>query len=214
MKGAKTAIALLFIFVLTVSLISSVLSKDVPFFTVTFSDIISRSSPFLSSNIGNNLSMNATLYQTTRSMIFSIIDNNPGIHFRGICSILGVSVGVAQYHLGILTKAGLVSSIRDGRFKRFFNSKKFSLKNVKIISLLRNKTTGIILISLLRKKSVSHKNLAQEAKISSQALSWHIKRLKSLEIVEVSSDGIRNEYFLKPEKRRIIKECAEVLVLY
>ncbi len=158
--------------------------------------------------------MNATLYQTTRSMIFSIIDNNPGIHFRGICSILGVSVGVAQYHLGILTKAGLVSSIRDGRFKRFFNSKKFSLKNVKIISLLRNKTTGIILISLLRKKSVSHKNLAQEAKISSQALSWHIKRLKSLEIVEVSSDGIRNEYFLKPEKRRIIKECAEVLVLY
>ena len=190
---------------------STALSKNTPFLSIAFSGFFAKSSPFASSTIGNNLSLNATLSQPTRNMIFSVIEANPGIHFRGICSILGMSVGVAQYHLGILTKAGLIRSFRDGRFKRFFNSQEFSSWELKIISLLRNKTTGIILTSLLSKKSVSHKSLVQEAGISSQGLSWHIKRLKSLGMLDVVSDGVRNEYFLKPEKIGIIEKCFQLL---
>ena len=190
---------------------STALSKDTPVLSIAFSGFFAKSSPFASSTIGNGSLHNATLSQPTRNMIFSVIEANPGIHFRGICSILGMSVGVAQYHLGILTKAGLIRSFIDGRFKRFFNSQDFSLWELKIISLLRNKTTGIILTSLLRKKSVSHKSLAQEAGISSQGLSWHIKRLKSLGILDVVCDGVRNEYFLKSEKSEVIEKCLRLM---
>lgn len=210
LKRVKSYFTLLFVFVIVFSLISAALSKDAPILSITFSGFIARSNPFVSSTIGNSLSLNSTLSQPTRNMIFSIIEANPGIHFRGICSILGISVGVAQYHLGILTKAGLIRSFRDGRFKRFFNSQEFSSWELQIISLLRKKTTGIILTSLLRKKSVSHKRLTQETGISSQALSWHIRRLKFLGILNTISDGIRNEYFLTPEKSEIIKECLEL----
>ena len=144
-------------------------------------------------------------------MIFNVIEANPGIHFRGICSILGLSIGVAQYHLGILTKAGLIYSFRDGRFKRFFNSQKFSSWELKIISLLRSKTTGIILTSLLKNRSVSHKNLVQQTEISSQALSWHMKQLKSLDMVDVNNDGIRNQYSLKQEKIETIAKCLQLV---
>lgn len=202
---------LLFAFVIIFSFISTALPKDTPLLSISFSGFIAKSSPFTSSTIGNSLSNNATLSQPTRNMIFGVIEANPGIHFRGICSILGVSVGVAQYHLGILTKAGLIRSFRDGRFKRFFQSQEFSFWELKIISLLRNKTAGIILTSLLRKKSVSHKSLAQEAGISSQALSWHIRRLKSLGMLDAVSDGVRNEYSLKPEIGEIMETCLQLL---
>jgi len=211
LKRVKSFFVLLLLFVVIFSLMSTALSKNTPFLSIAFSRFFAKSSPFASSTIGNNLSLNATLSQPTRNMIFSVIEANPGIHFRGICSILGMSVGVAQYHLGILTKAGLIRSFRDGRFKRFFNSQEFSSWELKIISLLRNKTTGIILTSVLIKKSVSHKDLVHKAGISSQALSWHIKRLKSLGILNVVSDGVRNEYFLKPEKSEIIEKCLQVL---
>ena len=61
----------------------------------------------------------------TRTQIYNYIEGNPGIQFRGICSALSLPVGLAQYHLGVLIKSGIVSFIRDGKYKRFFLSKKF-----------------------------------------------------------------------------------------
>jgi predicted transcriptional regulator len=197
---------------LVFSLVSTLFLRSQPF---TFEDIpFSFSNPVSSSIFfKGNIEANIPAFnQTTRNMIFSVIESNPGIHFRGICNILGISVGVAQYHLGILTKSGLIRSFKDGRFKRFFNSQEFGLWELKLISLLRKKTTGIILTSMLRKKSVSHKFLMQESGISSQALSWHIKRLKSLGILSVNCDGVRNVYSLKPEKIEIINKCFQQLL--
>ena len=212
MKQVKSYFVLLLIFVVIFSLLSTAFSNDTPFITVAFSGFITKSHSFVSSfDIGNTLPQNTTLNQITRNMIFNVIEANPGIHFRGICSILGLSIGVAQYHLGILTKAGLIYSFRDGRFKRFFNSQKFSSWELKIISLLRSKTTGIILTSLLKNRSVSHKNLVKQTEISSQALSWHMKQLKSLDMVDVNNDGIRNQYSLKQEKIETIAKCLQLV---
>ena len=61
---------------------------------------------------------------STRVEIYDFIKANPGVQFRGICNQLGLSIGLAEFHLGVLKKAGLISFIRDGRYKRFFESKK------------------------------------------------------------------------------------------
>ena len=80
------------------------------------------------------------LNQTTRVQIYNFITRNPRTNFRGICGALALPVGVVQYHLAVLTKGGLVSSRRDGRNKRYFESKKFSDVESCMISVLRHET--------------------------------------------------------------------------
>jgi DNA-binding transcriptional ArsR family regulator len=132
----------------------------------------------------------------TRTQIYSYIEGNPGVQFRGICSALSLPVGLAQYHLGVLIKAGLVSFIRDGRYKRFFRAKKFSRKQMLTISLLRHKTAKRIFEALLRKKQLSHGELASEVSITSQALTWQMKRLGKTEFILQTSEGLKTIYSL------------------
>jgi len=132
----------------------------------------------------------------TRTQIYNYIEGNAGVQFRGICAALSLSVGLAQYHLGVLVKAGLVSFIRDGRYKRYFLSKKFSKKEMLTISLLRHKTARRILEVLLNRKHMSHGELACEVSITSQALTWQMKRLGKTEFVLQANEGLRTIYSL------------------
>jgi predicted transcriptional regulator len=126
--------------------------------------------------------------------IYNYIESNPGVQFRGICAALSLPVGLAQYHLGVLVKSGLVSFIRDGRYKRFFLSKKFSRKQMLTISLLRHETAKRILEALLRKKQLAHGELAGEVSITSQALTWQMKRLGKTEFITQANEGLRTIY--------------------
>jgi DNA-binding transcriptional ArsR family regulator len=132
----------------------------------------------------------------TRAQIYNYVVDNPGVQFRGICAALSLPVGLAQYHLGVLVKSGLVSFIRDGRYKRFFPSKKFSRKDMLTISLLRHKTAKRILEALLGKKQLSHGELAREVSITSQALTWQMKRLGKTEFIMQTSEGLKTIYSL------------------
>jgi predicted transcriptional regulator len=132
----------------------------------------------------------------TRTQIYNYIESNPGVQFRGICTALSLPVGLAQYHLGVLVKSGLVSFIRDGKYKRFFLSKKFSRKEMLTISLLRHKTARKILEALLNKKQLSHGELARKVSITSQALTWQMKRVGKTPFVLQANEGLRTIYSL------------------
>jgi len=142
----------------------------------------------------------------TRTQIYNYIESNPGIQFRGICASLSLPVGLAQYHLGVLVKAGLVSFIRDGRYKRFFPSKKFSKKEMLTISLLRHETAKRILEALLNRKQLSHGELAGEVSITSQALTWQMKSLKKTEFVLQATEGLKTIYSLDEVSAPLLKK--------
>lgn len=151
------------------------------------------------------------LNQTTRVQIYNFIKNNPGINFRGICNSLTLPIGVAQYHLAVLTKGGLISNRRDGRNKRYFESKKFSSIEKKIISVLRQETAAKILAILHNDESASHGNLAQRLNISSQALTWHMKRLKESGLVTGLADGNTIKYSLDEAHLATVERCINVI---
>ena len=132
----------------------------------------------------------------TRTQIYNYIEGNPGVQFRGICAALSLPVGLAQYHLGVLIKSGLVSFIRDGKYKRFFLSKKFSRKEMLTISLLQHKTAKRIFETMLHKKQLSHSELAGEVSITSQALTWQMKRLGKTSFIMQANEGLRTIYSL------------------
>ena len=134
LKRALIAFALASIIVVS---FAAVLQQQRNFQEVTANPYCLLALPTSFVNFANSQS---TFNNGTRTQIYNYIEENPGVQFRGVCAGLSIPVGLAQYHLGVLIKAGLVSFIRDGRYKRFFPSKKFSRKEMLTISLLRHKT--------------------------------------------------------------------------
>jgi predicted transcriptional regulator len=121
---------------------------------------------------------------------------NPGIQFRGICTGLGIAIGTAEFHLGVLKKAGLISFVRDGKYKRFFAAKKFLAKEIKLISLLRHETTREILKTIAAERTVSHSKLASNLSITSQGLTWQMNRLREQGIIQGNCTATKVTYSL------------------
>jgi predicted transcriptional regulator len=121
---------------------------------------------------------------TTRGEIMAFILTNPGVYLREISEDLGLSMGVVQYHTWVLTKNGEVEEYRSGRYRRFFGAAKFGEEERMIISLLRQGTTGRILVALSGDQPLTHMKLAAFLGMTSQALSWQLRRLKVMGIVE------------------------------
>jgi predicted transcriptional regulator len=165
-------------------------------------------------NLSLNQDQTIILNQLTRNIIYSFVRNNPGTHFRAICDNLGLSIGVVQHHLRILTKADLITSHNDKSYKRYFQSKKFSESEKEIISLLRHETPRRVLIMLSNSdEPVYHKDLASKLSISSQALSWHMNHLRKGGFIEATEDRMRVKYLLKEETCISIQNCIRTLNL-
>jgi predicted transcriptional regulator len=190
LKRALIAFALASIIVVS---FAAVLQQQRNFQEVTANPYCLLALPTSFVNFANSQS---TFNNGTRTQIYNYIEENPGVQFRGVCAGLSIPVGLAQYHLGVLIKAGLVSFIRDGRYKRFFPSKKFSRKERLTISLLRHKTARKILEALLDKKQLSHGELAGEVSITSQALTWQMKRVGKTQFVLQTNEGLKTIYSL------------------
>jgi DNA-binding transcriptional ArsR family regulator len=143
---------------------------------------------------------------STRAEVYSFVVANPGIQFRGICTGLGIAIGTAEFHLGILKKAGLISFVRDGRYKRFFAAKKFSPKEMKLISLLRHETIREIIKRITAEKTVSHGKLAAHLSVTSQGLTWQMNRLKEEGIVSKKNNGIKVAYSINEMYRPMLPD--------
>ena len=148
--------------------------------------------------LGTSLHSNATqpLDQPTRIEINNFIKSNPGVHFRGICTSLGLSVGVVQYHLSVLERAGFITGYTDGQNKRYFEHSAFTQTDMKLISLVRHETTAKILTILAQNGSALHKDIARSVGISSQALTWQMNQLKKTGLINAEKADINIKYSL------------------
>jgi predicted transcriptional regulator len=118
---------------------------------------------------------------------------------------------LAEYHLGVLIKSGLVSFVRDGRYKRFFIANKFSRKDMLLISLLRHSRVKRIVEALVNNGELSHGKLANKVAITSQALTWQMKTFKSTRFVLQVNDGIKTVYSLDKKSAPTLKRYLAVV---
>jgi predicted transcriptional regulator len=147
------------------------------------------------------------LDQPTRLKIYNFIKANPGVHFRGICDNISLSVGVVQYHLSVLEHAGLIEAYRDGQNKRYFESHVLTMANMQLVSFMRHGTSGKILTILAQNDSAFHKDIARVVGISPQAVTWHMNQIKKAGLVNAEKLGINVKYRLNDinAKKLIIK---------
>jgi len=153
----------------------------------------------------------ALLNSSTRLSIYNYVTNTPGIHFRGICSGLGLPVGVAQYHLALLTNAGLLASYRDRRYKRFFETGRYSQEDVEVISAMRCGTAREILRALLEGQSTPHCELASTVEVTSQALTWQMKHLRASGLIEAETDSRKVTYTISGDYLPTVGKMMSVI---
>lgn len=169
------------------------------------SDSTYLASPIIiSSSSMANVDFSGFFNQSTRLQIYNLIKNSPGIHFREICDRSGFSIGTVQYHLGLLVKKGFVSVRRDGRYKRYFEAKKYPETEMRMIAFLKHSTVRRILIAL-NANPCTHKELTSLLGISSQALTWQMNRLRKAELICTVADSFTVKYFLTSGTDDLVK---------
>jgi len=151
----------------------------------------------------------AVVTNSTRSELLAFIVSNPGVYLRYVSEEMGLAMGDVQYHLWILIKEGVIVDRRDGRYRRFFESGRYGEVEQKVISVLRQDTAGRILVRLAEFGPISHMRLAATLGVTSQAVTWQMRRLTSLGIVEVVSGIEGQSYRLadcarEPVERRLV----------
>ena len=152
-----------------------------------------------------------TIVNTTRAQIYNYINENPGIQFRAICAGLCLPVGLVQYYISGLIKSGVISFIRDGKYKRFFISKRYSKREMLAISMLRHGTFRRIVEVLMHKKQLSHGKLACEVSVTSQGLTWQMKALKNTQFIASTNEGLKTIYYLDEASTLLLEQCLAVV---
>ena len=159
----------------------------------------------LAIGVGLHGNSSLPLNQPTRLEIYTFIRNNPGIHFRGICDGLSLSVGVVQYHLAVLEQAGLVTVYFDRQNKRYFEPNTYTASEATLISLLRHETTAKILTILSQNGAVLHRDIAQSVGVTSQALTWQMNQLKKTGLINAEKEGLNVKYSLNEANTTALK---------
>jgi predicted transcriptional regulator len=135
----------------------------------------------------------------TRRQIFNTIVKYPGLHERELARKQDMSLSTLDYHLHYLEKRDLIVSRKDGRYTRYFATRKVGQQDKKIIAILRQKTPRAIVLHLLTNQNSIHKEIAEGVSKSPSTVSFHLKKMVDVGIVEAISLGRETAYHLTNE---------------
>ena len=120
----------------------------------------------------------------TRRRILEYVSRHPGVHLRGLCRELGLAMGEAQYHVGRLEKEGRISSVRRGLYRFFYPPTILGERQKDVLGMLSLDTPRELLLHLVENPNRSQAELAKATGVSQPTVSWHLKRLMELGVVQ------------------------------
>ena len=78
--------------------------------------------------------------------------------------------------------------------------------------MLRHKTAGKILRILSKKQYGGHSDLGSQLEISFQALSWQMRRLREMGIVESVAESMKVNYSINEENTAMKQWCLDSVI--
>jgi DNA-binding MarR family transcriptional regulator len=134
------------------------------------------------------------LEHQTRDRIYTHIQANPGVHYRGIMNELELSMGVLTHHLNMLERQNYIKSMQDGNFRRFY-SKDQTINT----QLLLNQPQESILNAIKSNPGISQSKLATELNMTKKTVYYNVNQLKDSGLVYVDRAGRESECFYAGE---------------
>ena len=122
---------------------------------------------------------------SVRDKIVKYVNEIPGIRYRELLRMTGLSNGVLSYHLRFLDNTGKIRVNRvNKRVTRYFSYDVSSHESY-VIGLLRQETTRKIIMYILENGSCGFNDIMKHTKKVPSTISWHLARLKAANIVKV-----------------------------
>jgi predicted transcriptional regulator len=114
------------------------------------------------------------------------IDGQPGIRYRELLRLSGLSNGVLTYHITNLEKYGRIIADRNinKKITRYYPNN-IPLEEAYIIGHIRNNATRQIILFILDHDSCTFNEIIEYTKKAPSTISWHLKRLKDSRIISV-----------------------------
>jgi predicted transcriptional regulator len=114
-----------------------------------------------------------------RDAIVGYLAATPGAHFSKLRDDLQLGTGETQHHLRRLETAGTIEHRKDGEYKRYFPTDRFSDFEQRALGYLRRGTPRKMLIALLRDPDSSGGDIAETAGVSRSTISKYAAELES-----------------------------------
>ena len=131
---------------------------------------------------------------SVQDKIVKYVNEIPGIRYRELLRITGISNGVLSYHLNLLENSGKIRVNRvNNRVTRYF-SYDVSPHEKYVIGLLRQETSRKIIMYVLEKGTCGFNDIIIHTKKVPSTISWHLARLKAANIVKVRKQYEFNYY--------------------
>jgi len=111
--------------------------------------------------------------------IAGYVSAHPGTHFSKLRDDLKLGTGEAQHHLHRLENENVVASQKDGDYRRYFPTGRFSEFEQVALGYLRRSTARGMLVTLLRRPDVTASELASELDVSRPTVSNYAADLES-----------------------------------
>ncbi|WP_435195831.1 winged helix-turn-helix transcriptional regulator [Natronomonas sp. EA1] len=127
-----------------------------------------------------------------RDAIVGYLTATPGAHFSKLRDDLQLGTGETQHHLRRLESASAVESDRDGDYRRFYPSGRFSAFEKRALGYLRRETPRAMVIALLRDPDATGADIAEAADVSRPTVSKYAAELESAGLLS-REDGYRIE---------------------
>ena len=124
-----------------------------------------------------------------RERIFQAIRANPGLSASDLARVADVSWGTTIYHLDVLEQTRMVTSIRKGRYRRYFENGANLAASKDAVAVLQNRVTQNVVEVLRARPGVTQSELAAATSMSPQALHWHLARLVETGLVRKEREG-------------------------
>lgn len=122
----------------------------------------------------------------SKSLILKQIEESPGIRYRELLRLTGLTNGGLEYHLKILEKSHQVRVDRhDGRRTRYY-SLNISAEESNILGCIRNRVARQIVSFILEHDSCTFGEIVEYIQKAPSTVSWHLKRISEAGIISVS----------------------------
>jgi len=139
--------------------------------------------------------------QGTRRDVYDLVVDNPGLSLTSVAEKLKMGISLARYHLNYLEKKGLVSSVKEEGYKRYYSkSSEMGVSEKKLLALFRQEIPLKIVFLLLQKNHMQHKEILKHFDFAPSTLTYHLNKLLRDEVISVQKYGEEKGYLIADKK--------------
>ena len=135
-----------------------------------------------------------------RLLIYNTILKYPGLHFRELSRKLNIPKSTLEYHLRLLIKQNLIISESEKKYTRYYGLNNVGEVDKKLLKILRQDMPFKIIQFLYLNPKSSQTKICEYIEKDPSTISFHLDKLKNIDLVEINPNGKKIECKIKNEE--------------